>query len=123
MRLKNKAKGYQIERSKRYSGDGGVDGKLCINGQWHLLQAKRYRGHVRMDHIQEFHRLCESNRVKGLFIHTGKTPQRVYQERDRLPWIQIVSGGRLLEFLTVTPQLVRDARPAFKQNSGILRKM
>lgn len=34
--------GYAVQRNASYSGDGGLDGRVHINGECWLIQAKRY---------------------------------------------------------------------------------
>ena len=35
--------------------------------------AKRYRGHIALQHVQEFDTLLKRHNCRGLFCHTGKT--------------------------------------------------
>lgn len=68
------SKGYKIERSKRYSGDGGIDGKIYDKQNNEIfLQAKRYKGHINLQHLKDFEKLINQKGVQGYFIHTGKT--------------------------------------------------
>lgn len=39
--------GHKIERSQRYSGDGGIDGVCYINNELHLIQSKKYSGYIK----------------------------------------------------------------------------
>ncbi len=41
-----KKHGFKIIRNKRYTGDGGIDGRAYKNDQHYLIQAKRYRKHI-----------------------------------------------------------------------------
>ncbi|HCA3195726.1 TPA: restriction endonuclease, partial [Klebsiella pneumoniae] len=59
--------GYRVERNKRYTGDGGIDGKVWIDDQLYLIQAKRYTGHVAIAHIKEFNELVKRHQCKGFF--------------------------------------------------------
>jgi len=63
-------KGYKIKRSKRYSGDGGVDGVIFDKeGVEIYIQAKRYKNYIHLQHLKDFETLINSKSVKGLFIH------------------------------------------------------
>ena len=67
-----KEAGFKIKRNRRYTGDGGIDGKVWINGRQNLIQAKRYKSYIKKSHVQEFIDLCDKRKKDGLFIHTGK---------------------------------------------------
>src|SRR5438105_3000787 len=60
-------RGLAIERNRRYTGDGGIDGQVWINGELLLLQVKRYRRHIDCAHVEAFSQLCTSAKKKGLF--------------------------------------------------------
>lgn len=93
-----KKRGYKIKRNKRYSGDGGIDGQVIIEGHCYLIQAKRYANHINPTHVQSFVRLCQRRRKKGLFVHTGKTGKKSYRI-VRFSEIEIISGDRLINLL------------------------
>ncbi|WP_195763756.1 restriction endonuclease [Pseudoduganella rivuli] len=88
--------GLFVLRSRRYSGDGGIDGAAWLP-TWGLcaIQIKRYRSHVCAAHVREF---CDAVRRQsysgGLFVHTGRSGASVY---DYLAAgkIYLVSGDRL----------------------------
>lgn len=92
-------KGYKVIRNKRYTGDGGIDGKVIIDNQIHLIQAKRYSSHINKQHLFEFISLVESKKAKGLFIHTGRTgkgsKELTYNSSD----VKIISGNELIELI------------------------
>jgi restriction system protein len=91
--------GYRIQRNKRYTGDGGLDGKMWMpDGRLVLIQAKRYGGKVSLQHIKDFSALCVKNNCSGLFIHTGKTP-KIAWSRTISSSLMIISGPRLIDFL------------------------
>ena len=98
-----KMKGLKVIRNKRYTGDGGIDGKMIDkNKVRYLIQAKRYKSHITLSHVKEFIQLVNKDRWanKGLFIHTGKTGKGVYEELKNQP-IQIVSGQKLIDLVTI----------------------
>jgi restriction system protein len=92
--------GYLIKRNKKYSGDGGIDGrykKSRFQG-WRLIQAKCYSGSVSRQHLVEFEKVCTKNRTRGIFIHTGRTPK--HPGILKTSYVQIISGGKLLSFFS-----------------------
>lgn len=92
--------GYQVARNERYSGDGGVDGRVRFDGNCFLIQCKRYKRHINADHVEEFSRLCERNNQKGFFVHTGRTGSGSWQNKS--PHVRIVSGESLVRLLSTT---------------------
>lgn len=92
-------KGFRIQRNARYTGDGGIDGIVFdTSDQLYLIQAKRYEKHIALEHVKQFCGLVKTNRVKGFFIHTGKTGKGC---RDLLnkEGIILISGARLIELM------------------------
>lgn len=94
-----KRKGHRIRRNRAYTGDGGIDGRVTIKGRPFYIQAKRYRDHINPRHIREFAQVCRRDRVRGLFIHTGKTGPESWKAAQRYQ-IRIISGQRLLGLLS-----------------------
>ena len=92
------SKGYQVQRGTRYSGDGGLDGRVHKNGTWHGIQCKRYRGAIHTPHIERFSAdLMRERLPAGFFVHTGKTPSAA---RLSCPaHITLLSGRELVDFL------------------------
>jgi restriction system protein len=92
-------RGYKVKRNSRYTGDGGIDGRVWLDGELFLIQAKRYAGHISAAHVQEFCNLVASHGCKGFFIHTGKTggSSRLLADSQNNVWI--ISGGKLLDLL------------------------
>lgn len=64
--------GFKIKRNKRYTHDGGIDGRVKKNGEKFLVQAKRYSGNINSEHVNDFIKTCRCYKVCGYFIHTGK---------------------------------------------------
>ena len=93
-------RGHKVIRNPRYTGDGGVDGEVIINGERWLIQAKRYRDAIRPEHVREFAMLCATRRRRGMFIHTGRTGGMSRTVVLSADGIEIVSGQRLLALLT-----------------------
>ena len=94
--------GYRVIRNKRYTGDGGIDGRLVDeSGELILLQAKRYSSHINKDHVTQFSRVVMNDRKakKGYFVHTGKTGRKSYAEFKAAPNIELVSGENLIKLI------------------------
>ncbi len=91
--------GFKIKRNSRYTGDGGVDGKVKIDGKWYLIQAKRYKSHISRQHINDFIHICRRHNLPGLFIHTGRTGTQSRVSAQNSDYIQIISGQRLVHLL------------------------
>nr|WP_258167282.1 restriction endonuclease [Scandinavium goeteborgense] len=91
--------GHTVVRSPSYSGDGGIDGQVVIDGVTWLIQAKRYRHSISPQHVQAFIRLLVSRNQPGFFIHTGRTgPASRALGRD-CAQLRIISGQQLLDLL------------------------
>ncbi|WP_270819993.1 restriction endonuclease [Aeromonas sp. Y311-2] len=91
--------GIQIQRNKRYTGDGGIDGVAYLpNGKKLIIQAKRYTSHVSTQHVQQFVELCRLRNSMGIFVHTGKTPKNAWTHTSP-KGVAIISGPRLVAFL------------------------
>lgn len=93
-----KRRGYKIIRNRRYTGDGGIDGRCFLNDREYLIQAKRYSAHINPAHVKEFARICHHKKKRGLFIHTGKTSAKS-KSIASAEGIEIISGERLLNML------------------------
>lgn len=91
-------RGLKIRRSKRYTGDGGIDGEFWIGNQRFLVQAKRYSGAINPDHIYQFDMVCEKHNALGIFIHTGVTPRSARAKIAKARRLSILSGDGLVEF-------------------------
>lgn len=65
--------GLEVIRNRSYSGDGGLDGQVFINGERWLIQAKRYSRSISPQHIQAFGKLLAREGCGGfLFIPVGR---------------------------------------------------
>ena len=92
-------RGYRVRRNARYSGDGGLDGQVWIDGQRYLLQAKRYGRAISAQHLQSFGELVRQEHCMGFFIHTGRTMQTSRLVLQACPYVEVLSGNRLLKLL------------------------
>lgn len=98
--------GVTIQRSRSYSGDGGVDGTFRYKSKTYAIQAKRYRSHINPKHVKEFSSLIANSSFSGgLFIHCGKTGG--LSKAKKGTHISIVSGSLLIEFLELTASIDR----------------
>lgn len=91
--------GYAVQRNTSYSGDGGLDGRVHINGECLLIQAKRYSRAIAPAHVQDFDALLTRMGQRGLFIHTGRTGQKSRAVSSGSQQLMIISGQRLLALL------------------------
>lgn len=103
--------GLKVIRNASYSGDGGLDGQVFIEGQRWLIQAKRYSRAIDPAHVAAFSALLIQHRCCGLFIHTGRTGTKSKQHAisshsDIFP-LYIISGQRLIALLAGNPDWIR----------------
>ncbi len=92
-------RGYRVRRNACYSGDGGLDGQVWIDGRRYLLQAKRYGRAISAQHLQAFADLLRQEGCRGFFIHTGRTMQASRRVLQACPNVEVLSGNRLLKLL------------------------
>lgn len=90
----------KIRRNTRYTGDGGIDGQVRINGQWHYIQAKRYQNHISAEHVKEFIQVCKRDGKPGLFVHTGVTGEKSRELIKHAPDCHMVSGQALCNMIS-----------------------
>jgi restriction system protein len=109
------AAGFAVWRSRRYSGDGGCDGRVHVPGfGWCPIQTKRYSSHVDAAHVRAFSALVSHERRRlGLFIHTGRTGQNAWVAAGQSA-VVIVSGRSLVG-------LVLERRLAIPSRLGVER--
>lgn len=88
-------RGFKVIRNHRYTGDGGIDGQVVIDGATWMIQAKRYAGAIRPDHVVAFDTLCQSRGCRGLFIQTGRTGPRSRKAVRHSGAVRINSGREL----------------------------
>ncbi|XUU47425.1 restriction endonuclease [Serratia nematodiphila] len=91
--------GYAVIRNTSYSGDGGLDGQVIIEGKTYLIQAKRYGRTITPSHITSFGALLRHHHCDGFFIHTGRTGQLSRFLLQNHPHVHLVSGQKLLALL------------------------
>lgn len=91
--------GYAVIRNTSYSGDGGLDGQVIIEGKTFLIQAKRYGRAITPSHIKSFGALLRHHHCDGFFIHTGRTGQLSHALLQNHPHVHLVSGQKLLALL------------------------
>lgn len=82
--------GLKVVRNPAYSGDGGFDGQVFIEGQRWLIQAKRYSWSISPQHINAFAELLTQEGCRGflfipaepgkkLWLPGGITTDKTYQ--------------------------------------------
>ncbi len=91
--------GYRAVRNRRYSGDGGVDGRVIAEGKEYLVQCKRYRGYVSRQDVEDFSRVCTRLCRDGFFVHTGKTGNGSTETAQLFGNVTIVSGDSMLDLV------------------------
>lgn len=92
-------KGFKVWRNRRYSGDGGFDGKVKVGGEIYLIQDKRYSNYVNHRHVAAFDELCRRKGCKGYFIHTGKTGEASKGVARHSPRVAIICGKELIDLI------------------------
>ncbi|MGP3283015.1 restriction endonuclease [Serratia bockelmannii] len=91
--------GYAVIRNTSYSGDGGLDGQVIIEGKTYFIQAKRYGRTISPSHIKSFGELLRHHHCQGFFIHTGRTGQLSHALLQNHPHVHLASGRKLLALL------------------------
>lgn len=94
--------GRLIRRNRRYSGDGGEDGRFYEPGTgWMLVQCKRYGAHISARHVRDFERLViQTKCAGGIFVHTGRTGEAAWAPaRGNDARVCMISGEKLLDLL------------------------
>lgn len=94
-----KESGAKIYRNKKYTGDGGIDGKFKYNGKWYLIQAKRYKNYINAKDVEKFDLLCKLKKMNGVFIHTGLTGKASKTIADNSTHIEIIEPEDLVKFI------------------------
>lgn len=92
-----KKKGWFVKRNKRYSGDGGIDGRIRKGKERYLIQAKRYTGYINIEHVKDFIKVCRKHKTEGIFVHTGKTGKETKELLKDNPQIILISGSALYD--------------------------
>ena len=92
-------KGFSITRNRRYSGDGGADGRVALDGKEYPIQCKRYKDHIDRRHVEDFSRLCLREGNDGYFVHTGKTGKGARNQAEVFGNVMFVSGDKLLNLM------------------------
>lgn len=110
------SQGFTIQRNARYTGDGGFDGQVWIDGRRHLIQSKRYSRHISKAHLRAFDRLCEEQNCEGLFVHTGRTGRGA--RASETARVSIISGQRLLDLLAGHPYQHRAPRQSAQRQAA-----
>jgi restriction endonuclease Mrr len=85
-----------VLRSLRYSGDGGLDGRVYFRGEWYGLQCKRYKGDIPLRFLLDFRRsLTRAGLRRGFFVSTSNLSATAWQH---LPdGVSSLSPTRFLE--------------------------
>lgn len=96
------AAGFVVLRNRRYTGDGGVDGRVLLPGTFGktlAVQVKRYRSAINPSHVGDFERAIRAGgHAGGLLVHCGRTGPLTRLALYGMP-IDLVSGSALLNLL------------------------
>ena len=90
--------GHRIKRGRRYSGDGGIDGHVWLDGRWTPIQCKRYSSAINPAHVAAFAALVRRHGGTGFFVHTGRTGPQSRKEADGTTFV-FISGQRLIDLV------------------------
>jgi restriction system protein len=94
--------GVFVLRNKRYTGDGGIDGRCWLLGagwRMHVVQIKRYDAAITPSHVAAFaQRVRQGRWAGGLFVHCGRTGPMSYLALRGTDLV-LVSGDVLLRLL------------------------
>ena len=94
--------GVFVLRNRRYTGDGGIDGRCWLLGagwRMHVVQIKRYDAAIAPSHVAAFAQLVRQGRwAGGLFVHCGRTGPMSYLAL-RGADMELISGDTLLRLL------------------------
>jgi restriction system protein len=91
--------GCKIKRNKKYTGDGGIDGKFIFNRKLFYIQAKRYKNYIKRDDVLKFSNLCQEKKAYGVFIHTGKHSENVKNIENLSGKIRIIDKNELINYI------------------------
>lgn len=89
----------RIRRNHRYSGDGGIDGRFKLGNDLYMIQAKRYKDAIQLAHVKQFAEQVRKAGCRGIFVHTGRTPESAWEHLKNYREIEIISGNRLIELI------------------------
>lgn len=96
-------RGNRVRRNRRYSGDGGMDGRIWHMCAWCPVQVKRYSGHIDPAHVAALAALMRAMRAPaGWFIHTGRTGKLARETARADGNIRLISGDLLRRLIAGT---------------------
>lgn len=102
--------GFKITRNAKYTGDGGIDGRFCVDGRNFLIQAKRYSSWVSTAHIQQLDMLAKREGSLAVFCHTGKTRKQTLDAFKAHKRVMIISGEALISLVEGDTRLANRLR-------------
>lgn len=83
--------GHIVIRNRRYTGDGGIDGRVFLPAGLTAIQCKRYTGYIDCNHVRAFAKVAARFPGGGIFAHTGKTGEESFQLFNQ-PGLVLTSG-------------------------------
>ena len=104
----DKREDIKVIRNKKYTGDGGIDGRFYhyteINGKKvkrkYIIQVKRYSSYINKNHVMDFIEQIEKEKAySGFFVHTGKTSKDLMTFSKNMDNVEIISGQKLIQLV------------------------
>lgn len=92
-------KGYSVRTNRRYSGDGGVDGRARKDGTRYYIQCKCYTGYASLADVRAFIEKCRRDRRKGLFVNTGLTSAKALETAEESGTVSMVCDESLYNLI------------------------
>jgi len=99
-------RGFKVIRNRRYTGDGGIDGRVIIDGRTWFIQAKRYTSFIAVGHVRDFDALLNGAGARGFFCHTGKTREGTKSLIRSNSRMVLISGQKLLDLIATDAPFV-----------------
>jgi restriction system protein len=90
--------GWIVIRNRRYTGDGGIDGRVYNGGHWYGVQCKRIAGDVLPHVLLKFEKDLKKNGLrKGFFVHTGRLAATAFENTP--PCITVISPPQVVQWI------------------------
>lgn len=85
------------------AGDRGIDVRLWRDGEYVVVQCKRYRGLVPPNDVRAFYGVVvRENASRGFFVTTGRFSEATRREAEQFrPPVLLIDGQELYHYLTM----------------------
>ena len=94
-----KEKGFSVRANRKYSGDGGVDGRARKDGTRYYIQCKCYTGYASLADIRAFIDKCRKDRRKGFFVNTGLTSAKARETAEESGIVAMICDESLYNLI------------------------